>query len=59
MKANLIIINWVLSFCLLSVNTESTALWIVMAFVGWFLISSVVLIVAHKRGMFKKFEEKF
>lgn len=59
MKAYLIFINWVLSFCSLSVDTEGTAMWIVMAFVGWFVVSSVALLAAQKRGVFKSFEEKF
>lgn len=59
MKAKLILINWVLSFMGLSIDTEVSSFIAVMIVLGWFLASSFLLICAQKRGVFNQIEKQF
>lgn len=54
MKAIIILVNWTLSFVGLSVDTETTPLWIVMLLLGWFIGSSLILNYANRRGWMDK-----
>ena len=53
MKAKLILINMVLSFSALSVDTERTPLWAVLLIVAWFLSSALLFKYAYVKGWFK------
>jgi len=50
MKAKLICINWMLSFCGLSIDTEHSPLRAVLLIVAWFTGSTFLLWYAGKRG---------
>ena len=50
MKAKLILINWILSFTGLCIDTERSPLWAVLLMVGWFAGSSLLLKYADRRG---------
>ena len=54
MKAILLTINWVLSLCALSINTDTAPLTVVLGVVAWFCISSALLIRADRKGAFNK-----
>jgi len=54
MKSKLILINWMLSFIGLSIDTEKSSLVAVMIMFLWFIISSLILISAEKRGIFNQ-----
>lgn len=51
MKSKAIIINWVLAFMSLSIDTEKSSLLAVMIVISWFTISTLVLVRAQKRGL--------
>ena len=59
MKSYLILINWMLSFMALSIDTEKSHFVAVMAVFAWFAISTLVLVRAQKHGMFNKIEKRF
>lgn len=59
MKAYIILINWCLSFMALSIDTERSSFVAVMAVFAWFVLSTLVLVRAHKRGTFRKIEKRF
>ena len=50
MKAKLILINWVLSFAGLCIDTERSPVWAVLLVMVWFGISSLLLRYADRRG---------
>lgn len=54
MKAILLTINWVLSLCALSINTDTAPLMAVLAIVAWFCISTLFVVRASKKGVFNK-----
>ena len=54
MKAYILIFNWVLSLCALSVNTDATPLMAVLGIVAWFCISTLLVVRADKKGVFNK-----
>ncbi|MEA4950112.1 MAG: hypothetical protein VB068_10780 [Petrimonas sp.] len=59
MKSKIILINWMLSFMALSIDTEYSPLWASIAAVAWFLISGVLFLRASRRGDYKKIEKRF
>lgn len=59
MKAYILMINWVLSLCALSVDTDTAPLKAVLAIVAWFTVSTILLIRAGKKGVFKNIEKRF
>ena len=54
MKAILLTINWVLSLCALSINTDTAPLAAVFGVVAWFCISTLFVVRASKKGVFNK-----
>lgn len=53
MKAKIILINWSLSFFGLGMEgVDGGMLWSLVGF-SWFMLSTLVLIRADKRGLFK------
>lgn len=50
MKARLIYINWCLGFFGLFIDTEFSPLWAVAVGFVWFIIASILLIYADKKG---------
>ena len=54
MKAILLTINWVLSLCALSINTDTAPLMAVLAIVAWFCISTLFVVRASEKGVFNK-----
>ena len=59
MKAYLIVINWCLSLCGLSIDTERSPLWAVMVMVAWFVAASLLLKYADKKGWLNDFNKRF
>lgn len=59
MKAYAILINWCLAFMALSIDTEQSSFVAVMIVLAWFVISTLLLTRAHKRGLFRKIEKRF
>ena len=59
MKAYIILINWVLSFFALGVETTDGGVWPAMVGLLWFGASSLILIRAEKKGLLKKVEKQF
>jgi len=59
MKAYFILINWILSFMALSIDTEESRFLAVMIVFAWFAVSSILLIQAQRRGDFRKIEKRF
>lgn len=59
MKSYLIMINWMLSFIGLSINTEHNPLWASIAGIAWFVISSVILSKADKNGTMDSIKKRF
>lgn len=59
MKSYLILINWMLSFIGLSINTEHSPLWASIAGIAWFVISSMILSKADKNGTMDQVKKKF
>lgn len=57
MKTKLILINWILSFMGLSIDTENSSLIAVMIVFSWFMVSTLLLVRAQKRGDLKRFEK--
>ena len=57
MKTKLILINWILSFIGLSIDTENSSLVAVMIVFLWFMVSTILLVRAQKRGDLKRFEK--
>jgi hypothetical protein len=50
MKAKIILINWVISFMGLCVDTERSPLWAVLLCVGYFFGSCLLLKYADRKG---------
>lgn len=59
MKAKIILINWLLSFMSLSIDTEKSSFIAVMIVFAWFAISSIIFIRAQRRGAFRELEKRF
>ncbi len=59
MKPYLILINQVLSFSALSIDTEKSSLTAVLAVIVWFAISTLITARAYNRGYFNKFSKHF
>lgn len=58
MKAAILMINWVLSLCAISVNTETTPIMTVLGIVAWFCVSSLLIVRGGKKGVFDKIEKR-
>lgn len=59
MKAYIILFNWILSFMGLSVNTETTPMWIVLILPAWFAGSSLLLTCTCRKGWMDKVVKRF
>lgn len=59
MRSKVILINWVLSFMSLSIDTEKSSLVAALIILSWFLVSTLLLIRANERGVFRKIEKHF
>ncbi len=59
MKAYILIFNWVLSLCAISVNTDATPLMTVLGIVAWFCISTLFVVRASKKGVFNGLYKRF
>lgn len=59
MKAKAILTNWILSFMALSIDTEESSFIAVIIVFAWFAASSIILILAQRRGAFSEIEERF
>lgn len=58
-KSKSILINWILSFTALSIDTEESSFLAVIIVFAWFAASSIILILAQRRGAFRKIEKQF
>jgi len=59
MKAILILLNWCLSLCGLSIDTERSPFWAVMLMVAWFGASTLLLKYAFKKGWMNDIIKRF
>ena len=59
MKRHLILINWLLSFMALSIDTERSSFTAVMVVFAWFAISTIFFLLAQRRGDFRHIEKRF
>jgi hypothetical protein len=59
MKAKLILINFIVSWFGLAIDTEHSPLWASMTAIAWFLMSGWLFLRASKRGDYKKIENRF
>jgi len=59
MKAKLILINWCLSFCGLSIDTERSPLWAVLIMVAWFVAATLLLKNADKHGWMNEIVKRY
>lgn len=59
MKTNLVLINWMLSFMALSIDTEKSSFIAVIIVFAWFAISTLLFLRAQKRGDFRNIEKRF
>jgi hypothetical protein len=59
MKAKLILFNWCLSFLGLSIDTERSPLWAVLIMVGYFVLSTLLLKYADKKGWMNEIVERY
>lgn len=50
MKAILVLINFLLSFAALSIDTERSPIWAVLLVVAWFVISTLLIRYAFRKG---------
>jgi hypothetical protein len=59
MKAKLILMNFIVSWFGLSIDTEYSPLWACLIAVAWFLISGALFLRASHRGDYRKIEKQF
>lgn len=59
MKAKLIFINWCLGFFGLFIDTEHSPLWAVAVGFLWFMIATILLIYADKKGWMDGFVKRY
>jgi hypothetical protein len=59
MKAKIILVNFLLSFMGLSIDTEYSPLWACLLAVAWFIASSILFLRAARRGDFRGIEKRF
>ncbi|HBX44447.1 MAG TPA: hypothetical protein DEG28_00940 [Porphyromonadaceae bacterium] len=59
MKAKIILVNFMLSFIGLSIDTENSPFWAGLVAIAWFLISGAILIRADRRGAMDNLKRKF
>jgi len=59
MKAILVLSNWCLILCGLSIDTERSPLWAVMVIVAWFAASTLLLKYAFKKGWMNGIVKRF
>ncbi|MCL2651146.1 MAG: hypothetical protein FWD60_09020 [Candidatus Azobacteroides sp.] len=59
MKTKLVLINWILSFMGLCIDTERSPLWAVLLMFVWFAGSSLLLIYADKRGRLNDIRKRY
>ncbi len=57
MKSKIILINWILSFMALCIDTEESSLLAVMIVFAWFSVSTILFVRAQNRGSFIKIEK--
>lgn len=54
MKAILILLNWCISLCGLSVDTDTAPMWVVLLMMAWFASATLLLKYADKKGWMDK-----
>lgn len=59
MKAKLILLNFIVSWFGLAIDTEYSPLWASLIAVGWFLVSGVLFLRATRRGDYREIEKRF
>lgn len=59
MKAKLILLNFIVSWFGLSIDTEYSPLWASLLAVIWFLVSGVLFLRATRRGDYREIEKRF
>jgi len=59
MRATLILLNWMLSLCGLSIDTERSPFWAVALMVGWFAGATLLLKYADRKGWMNEFNKQF
>lgn len=59
MNAKLILINWRLSFIGICIDMECSPLWAVLIAFGWFLLSSLLLKYAYKKGWMNQIVKRY
>ena len=56
MKGKLVLINWLISFMSMTIDTEQVQMWVSLTTLGYFVASSLLLKVAESRGWLRKIE---
>lgn len=59
MRAYIIVANWVLSFFGLGVEGANGSVWPTLVGFTWFILSTLILIRADKKGSLRKIEKRF
>lgn len=59
MRAYIIVANWVLSFFGLGVEGTNGSIWPTLVGFTWFILSTLILIRADKKGSLRKIEKRF
>jgi hypothetical protein len=59
MKSKIILVNWIISWFGLTIDTEHSPMWASMVAISWFLISGWLFLRAEKRGDYKEIEKRF
>lgn len=57
MKNKIILINWVISFMALCIDTEKSSFIAVMIVFAWFTVSTILFVRAQNRGSLIKIEK--
>ena len=59
MKAKIILINWIISWFGLAIDTDHSPLWASLIAIIWFLLSGWLFLRATRRGDFRNIEKRF
>jgi len=59
MKVKLILANWMLSLCGLSIDTERSPFWAVALMIGWFAGASLLFNYADRKGWLDELNKQF
>lgn len=59
MKAKLILLNFILSWFGLAIDTEHSPLWTCLIVIAWFIVSGVLFLHATRRDYFRDIEKRF